>query len=440
MSRLPNTAVGLRAAIRKGELSHEEAVATQERYFARAGARWQCVTHHLPVAISPPKSDLPLSGVGMAHKDIFDLPGFKPGLGRGFGSADATVTQAQALEQLQSAGALNLGAVTMAEDACSAVAQTRNLPIPLNPRDPRLAVGASSSGSGVAVAAAMAYASLGTDTAGSVRLPAMTCGVLGLKTTHGLISRQGVAPLADSLDSVGVLARSCGDIELVLRALCAKSDLRQENEAPVVGFWLPEECLDPSVQAQVEAVFRAYGSAVVDVSAHEARASALMQVVMSAEIGQVHRERIATGQACAQVRVMGTLGLGMPESWYEAAIGRRAHWLQAFLSDTMRQIDVLMVPLQVEPLPLADEVYSGSPGFSVASLLALHRFCGWVNYLGIPAISVPIGTDKEGRSFSVQLLARPRDELTLLRVASRLEHDIYGENGIAPTVLEEDLT
>jgi len=439
MSRLPNTAVGLRAAIRKGEISHEEAVTAQEHHFARAGARWQCVTHHLPVAMSPPKADLPLSGVGMAHKDIFDLPGFKPGLGRGFGSADATVTQAQALEQLQSAGALNLGAVTMAEDACSAVAQTRNLPIPLNPRDPRLAVGASSSGSGVAVAAGMVYASLGTDTAGSVRLPAMTCSVLGLKTTHGLISRQGVASLADSLDSVGVLARSCGDITLVLQALCAKSDLRQENAAPVVGFWLPEVGLEPSAQVQLEGLFRAYGSAGVDLSAHEARASALVQVVMSAEIGQVHRKRIATGEACVQVRAMGTLGMGMPESWYEAAIANRAHWLQAFLNDTMRQIDVLMVPMQVEPLPLADEVYSGSPGFSVSKYLALHRFCGWVNYLGIPSISVPIGIDKDGRSFSVQLLARPRDELTLLRVASRLEHDIYGENGIAPTVLEEDL-
>jgi len=292
----------------------------------------------------------------------------------------------------------------------------------------------------VAVAAGMAYASLGTDTAGSVRLPAMTCGVLGLKTTHALISRQGVAPLADSLDSVGVLARSCDDIALVLQALCTKADLRKENTAPVVGFWLPDAGLNPSIQSQVDTVFRTYGSIEVDASAHEARAAALMQLVMSAETGRLHRDRIASGQACAQVRAMGTFGLSMPEHWYNAAIARRSHWLQAFLSDSMRQVDILMVPLQVEPLPLADQVYSGSPGFSVPSLLALHRFCGWVNYLGIPAISVPIGKDKDGRSFSVQLLARPRDELTLLRVARRLELDIYGENGIAPTVLEEDLT
>jgi Asp-tRNA(Asn)/Glu-tRNA(Gln) amidotransferase A subunit family amidase len=439
MSHLPNTAVGLRAAIRQGDVSHDQALATQARLFDRAARRWQCVTHTLPLEKQSANANLPLSGVGLAHKDIFDLPGWRPGLGRGLGCADSTVKQAQAIEQLQAAGALNLGALAMAEDASSAVAQTRNLPTPLNPRDPSVAVGGSSSGSGVAVAAGMVYASLGTDTAGSVRLPAMTCGVLGLKTTHGLISREGVAPLSSSLDSVGILARGCDDIKLVLQALCNKGDLRKENESPTVGFWLPESGLNPSIQPLVEDVFKGYATIGVDASAHEVRASALMQVVMATETGQVHRERIADGQACPQVRAMGTLGISMPQLWYQAAIGRRAHWLQAFLSDAMRRIDVLMVPLQVEELPLADEVYAGSPGFSVPKLLALHRFCGWVNYLGIPAISVPIGKDRHGRSFSVQLLSRPRDELTLLRVARRLEHDIYGENGIAPTVLEEDL-
>lgn len=439
MMGLPNTAVGLLKALRRGQLGLQEAIDAQVVGFSRAGRRWQCVTRTLPIQ-TPPPGNLPLTGVGMAHKDIFDLPGWQPGLGRGLGAATDQIDQARVLDRLQGAGALNLGALAMAEDACSAVGQTRNLPTPLNPRDPSLAVGGSSSGSGVAVAGGLAYASLGTDTAGSVRIPAMTCGVIGLKTTHDLVSRQGVAPLSSSLDSVGVLARSCDDIALMLKVLVEAKTLREVAGTPRIGFWLPQAEVDASVFGLVGSVLEAYGTRSVEATLHEARANALLQVIMAYETGQTHARRIADGQACPSVRAMGTLGLSLPPAWYEEAIAWRPKLLRAFLDDVMDGIDVLMVPLQVQTLPRADEVYSGGANFSVARLLAIHRFCGWVNYLGIPALAVPIGRDAHGQSVSVQLLGRPRDELTLLQVGRQLERDIHGDHGVASSVFEEDWT
>lgn len=437
MPALPNTASALLRAIRSGDLSLCEAIDRQREGFAKGGQRWRCVTRRLEQDLLV-DSSLPLAGVGLAHKDIFDLPGFDPGLGRGVGQPASRAGQAPVLTSLQRAGALNLGALTMAEDACSATAQTRDLPTPLNPRDPRLAVGGSSSGSGVAVAGGLAYASLGTDTAGSVRIPAMTCGVFGLKTTHNLVSRQGVAPLSSSLDSVGVLARSCEDIELVLRAIVKADGWSAAVQAPRLAHWLPADEMDESVAGLVSAVFQEFSHRSVDLGAHERAASALMQVVMAYETGQVHRQRIAAQLACPQVRAMGTLGLSLPPVWYESALIDRPKRLQGFLQACLQDADVLMVPLQTESLPDAQEVYAGGARFSVARLLAIHRFCGWVNYLGIPSLAVPIGSDSRGRSVSVQLLGRPREELTLLRVGRQLERAIHGEQGVAPSVFEED--
>lgn len=438
---LPNTIGELHKALRDGAISFDDAIQRQRARFGSLAASLHAVTFDAgPVDQARFMAELPLSGVGLAHKDIFDLSGRAPGLGRDAGREDPTRQPALALRVLSEAGALNLGALAMAEDACSATGFTRHLPVPLNPIDRQLAVGGSSSGCAVAVACGMVYASLGTDTAGSVRMPAMTCGVMGLKTTHGLIDRQGMALLSPSLDSIGLLARSVQDLEVMLDVLVqgtgesnvpprgGESDLRPSR----IGYWLDGVALDAQVFPAIEHAMRTYGTIGLQLGEHEQRASMLQQLVMAYETGQTQQDRIARGLACKEVVDLGTLGLAMPNQWYLGALKARAACLQAFVLDAMSGLDVLIMPLQVASLPTAAEVYPGGDLFDASKLLALHRYTGWLNYLGLPALALPVGKDSQGLPVSVQLVARPYGERQLLALARQMQLDIHGEQGILP--------
>lgn len=438
---LPNTIEALHQALLDRAISFDDAIQWQHTRFCSLAATLHAVTLEADL-VDPDRfvAQQPLSGVAMAHKDIFDLPSRAPGLGRDRGHQDQTRHLAFALQAVSEAGALNFGALAMAEDACSATGYTRHLPVPSNPIDRRLAVGGSSSGCAVAVASGMVYASLGTDTAGSVRMPAMTCGVMGLKTTHGLVCRQGMAALSPTLDSIGVLARSTQDLALVLEVLVkASSNQGQtcnltscDREPSRIGYWLDGLALDEQVLPVVKHVMHTYGTISLQLGEHEQRASLLQQLVMAYETGQTHRDRIVRGLACKEVVDLGTLGLAMPHEWYLGALKARAVCLQAFVQDVMAKVDVLILPLQVASLPMAAEVYPGGESFDASKLLALHRFTGWLNYLGLPALSLPVGKDRQGLPVSVQLVARPYGERQLLALARRMQFDIHGEQGILP--------
>lgn len=432
---LPSTIASLRREIIQGNLDYATVVAHQREQFKRLGERLQAVTHYLPVDSKQSfEPNRPLSGVGLAHKDIFDLPGRPPGLGRAqeVHSSIAPTSQAPAVAALAHAGALNFGALTMAEDACAATGQTAHRPTALNPLGQHLAVGGSSSGSAVAVAAGMVYGSLGTDTAGSVRIPAMTCGVMGLKTTHGLISKQGVAPLSSSLDSVGLLARSVQDLACLFGALVKDRPVNADSNQLRTAFWLEGVSLEDDVSAVIEPILSRFGEVSLDLRTHEHRATALQQIVMIGEIGLLHQDRILSGQACRQVVDLGTVGLGAPEHWLKEALRIRRRCARAFIEYAFASTDVLVLPLQVARLPRTDEVYTGAVNFEPSKLLALHRYCGWLNYLGLPALALPVGVDTEGLPVSIQLVAKPFHEHHLLALGQQMQQDLLGADGVAP--------
>lgn len=431
-TQLPNTIAGLTSLLQRGDLSAHESLRLQLDQFTAGNHVTQAVTQALAIDAKPYDASLPLSGVALAHKDIFDLKDRLPGLGRDRGSECDGVRPANVIQTLERAGAINLGALTMAEDACAATGQTLDLPTALNPLDPTLAVGGSSSGSAVAVASGMVYASLGTDTAGSVRIPAMTCGVMGLKTTHGLIDRQGMALLSPSLDSIGVLARSVQDLGAVMRVLAP--NLAWDVGSVRTGYWCDGVQVTDDIANVIKPVMRRHGERAVDVSHHEQRAGILQQLIMAYEVGQTQRERIAQQTACQQVVGLGTLGLSVPEQWWLQALSRRSAYLAEFSAQAFDEVDVLLAVLQVESLPSVDEVYLGEANFKVAKLLGLHRYCGWVNYLGLPSLAMPVGLDHQGRPVSIQLIAKPFHEPQLLAVAARIQNEIHGEQGIMPVL------
>ena len=202
-------------------ISALEALQEQASFTKETNAQLHCLSK-LIEPTSPKQG--PLTGIGLIHKDIFNIRHFEPGFGLGKPTLVEGIQNARALQQLEDAGAIMLGTAVMAPYACGASSQNANFPRCINPLHPDFVVGGSSSGSAVAVASGMTPISLGTDTTGSVRIPAASCGILGLKTTRGLISKEGVAELSPTLDSVGILGNHLEDIELIL-GLLAESAL-----------------------------------------------------------------------------------------------------------------------------------------------------------------------------------------------------------------------
>ena len=419
MRELPDRLVDLQAQLRAGEWTIADSLQAQRTRMAERAPALGCVTALWPD--TDPVQDGPLRGVALAHKDIFDLPARAPGLGVTRGRADPARQRAAALARLAQSGAHQSAALAMAAHACGATAQNPHLPRAINPLNPAWAVGGSSSGSAVAVAAGLTYFSLGTDTAGSVRIPAATCGLWGLKTTHGLIDTTGCAPLAPSLDSIGVLARHADDVREALRCLAPDlDDAPVPQGAPRLRCWLPPADIDAPVHADLQAWASAQGATAVDLGGIVHTLTLHAQRVLCFEVAQTHHAELCAGRADPGVQALGWTGLVMPRAWYDDACAVRGAWLAHFVQTALADADALVLPALPCSVPDWDEVHTDQPRFAAPKLLALHRFMGFVNYLGLPALSMPIGTDRQGRPLSVQLVARPHAEHRLLQMAQRL--------------------
>ncbi|MBV7485935.1 amidase [Bordetella sp. BOR01] len=435
---LPDTIDGLRRLLAGAELSVDEAIDRQQRAFAAD-------TSHCTVSLlgGAPAADrsLPLAGVGLAHKDIYTLPGRVPECGAGRPWPDSPPVAATVIRRLQTAGSTPLAALAMAEHACGATGENPRYPLPINPIDPAAAVGGSSSGSAVAVARGLCYGSLGTDTAGSVRIPAATCGVLGLKPTRDLLPRDGVAPLAPSLDTVGIMARTATDALALLRAVNPAAG--PIGSAPAPRSWRIATCWnhpDPAVQADT-AILDALDGYAGECTARGQRRehrlgrlpewTRLAQTLLYAEAATSHAAALR-GKAAALSplpRTLALAGAALPAAWHAQAMRLRAGHTDAFLADVLEDCDVLLTPALPRGLPDWTEVITTSPHFAPRRLLDLFCWLSFVNYLGLPAIVFPVAQGADGRPVSVQAIARPGAEDLLLALARQAEHSRFGASG-----------
>jgi aspartyl-tRNA(Asn)/glutamyl-tRNA(Gln) amidotransferase subunit A len=331
----------------------------------------------------------------------------------------------------------------MAAYACGATSQNEFIGECLNPLDGKTVVGGSSSGSAVAVARGLCYASLGTDTAGSIRMPAASCGLVGLKTTQGLLSTVGVAPLAPQLDSVGIVARSALDLEMVLREIVGHNTpqvaaqgftLKAPRELSQIHCWLPSASMDDGVAQEVlECMKKLPNTSIDEQFSDEASLSASAELMLYHQAALTHHSKLLSSSSNPMESSMGTamglttlpqglvemvrLGLAAPVSWVKEVLAQRSVWRQRFEAQFFQSHDLLVVPCIGIELPLASQVRVGSIDFDARKLLQLHRFMGWVNYLGLPSLSLPIGKDSKGMPISIQVLCRPYEELSLLHWA-----------------------
>jgi len=409
--------------------------------------RWQPrINAFVHVDRNPAKAQTgPLSGLPLAHKDMFFRSGKVSNCGSKIRRGWVASETSTALERLDAAGALQLGTLNMSEFAYGPTGHNEHWGDCRNPWNPDYITGGSSSGSGAAVAARLVAGALGSDTGGSVRIPAAACGVTGLKTTWGRVSRHGAMALSHSLDTIGPLARSAKDCARILEVIAGFDPKDPISSREPVGDYLSglsngklnisvstawiERNAEPEVAAAVLGAakfFRAIEAEPPDFDTLSAHCITVMQSEASAQHARWMRER--PGDYSSAVRARLEAGFAVPAAAYLEALRLRGAWLERFCSQTLSGADLYLLPAMICRVPTREQT-GPRGGADMRRLLGeVTRLTRWVNYLGVPALVLPCGFDSRGLPIGLQLVARPFAEGTLLRAghAFQRETDWHG--------------
>jgi aspartyl-tRNA(Asn)/glutamyl-tRNA(Gln) amidotransferase subunit A len=386
----------------------------------------------------------PLHGVPLAHKDMYYDAGKVATCGSLIRRDFVATTTSTALQRLKDAGQVRLGALHMAEFAYGPTGHNSHYGPVRNPWNPAHITGGSSSGSGSAVAARLTFAALGSDTGGSIRMPAHFCGVTGLKTTWGRVSRAGAMPLSQSLDTVGPLARTAEDCALLLALMAGPDTADPTTSAEPVADYVAAtrgslkglkigvpasfyvDDLDADVARVLDetiAVLKREGADIAKVALPDQRQlSAASQLMLAAEAAAFHKRWLIERPQDYSPQVLMRLqnGLAVPAISYLEAMRWRGPALAAHHAATAG-VDALIAPASPIPAPtIAESDVGGGPG-APALLQRLTLFTRPVNYLGLPSLTVPSGFSKGGLPIGMQLIGRSFDEATLLTVGAAFQ-------------------
>jgi aspartyl-tRNA(Asn)/glutamyl-tRNA(Gln) amidotransferase subunit A len=385
-----------------------------------------------------------LHGVPLAHKDMYYETGKVVTCGSKIRRDFVATTTSTALQRLKDAGTVRLGSLQMAEFAYGPTGHNAHYGAVHNPWHVDHITGGSSSGSGSAVAARLTFAALGSDTGGSIRMPAHFCGVTGLKTTVGRVSRAGAMPLSQSLDTVGPLARSAEDCALLMGLMAGadpedptavtlpvpdymaatKGSLKGIRVGVPTAFYVDD--LDAEVARILDetvATLKREGAEIVKVELPDQRQlSSASQLVLAVEAAAFHKrwmiERLE--DYGAQVRMRLENGLAVPAITYLEAMRWRGPALSAHTA-AVAGVDAVIAPVSPIPAPtIAESDVGGGPG-AEAVIQRLTRFTRPVNYLGLPSLSIPSGFTRSGLPVGMQLIGRSFDEATLLRIGAAFQ-------------------
>jgi aspartyl-tRNA(Asn)/glutamyl-tRNA(Gln) amidotransferase subunit A len=387
----------------------------------------------------------PLHGVPLAHKDMFDIAGSAIRYGSRVRGEHRPAITATVIERLAAAGALRIGALNMSEFALGPSGHNGAVGDCRNGRDPDFMSGGSSSGAGAAVAACAAFGALGSDTGGSVRIPAAANGVVGIKPTYGRVSRYGSMRLAPSIDVLGPLARNVRDCARLLQVIAGHDPKDAQSSAlPVpdyedalgrgvaglrIGvprnyfFDVATDEVRAAMQRSVDAL-AAQGARIVELELPDMKPLAeLSRAIVYSEAAGLHSHWLRTrGDVYSpQVRVRASTGLGIPASVYYEALLLRVPMLRRFVAEAFARCDVLHTPTLPIPTPTFDETNVGAGEALWRTLSRLVYNTAPINFLGLPAVSVPAAIAANGMPTSVQLIGPPFSEALLLRVAAAHE-------------------
>ena len=408
---------------------------TAERALAKAGAIDAARARGEPLGV--------LAGAPFAAKNLFDvkglptLAGSKINRARPPADADATL-----IERLEAAGAILVGALNMGEYAYDFTGQNAHDGPSRNPHDLGHMTGGSSGGSGAAVAGGLVPIALGSDTNGSIRVPASLCGLFGLKPTYGRLSRARSFPFVASFDHLGALARSAEDLALSYDAMQGRdvADPAQtlraieptypSLEGGVKGLRIAKlggyfaRGAEPCAFEAVERVARALGANTTVELPESDRARAAAYLITMAEGASLHLDRLREQMADFDPDVRDRLiaGAMLPGAWIVKAQKFRG-WFREQAAELFRHVDVLLAPATPTRAPKLGQTTFTLDGKEMLVRPNMGIFTQPISFVGLPVVAAPLWTQGEGLPIGVQIIAPPWREDLCLRVARALERE-----------------
>jgi len=385
----------------------------------------------------------PLHGIPVALKDLFETAGVRTTAGSKFFADYVPAADSTAAKRLRDAGSVLLGKLNTHEFAYGVTTDNPHFGATRNPWDLSRIPGGSSGGSGAAIAAELATTTLGTDTGGSIRIPASLCGAVGLKPTYGRVSKAGVFPLSYIFDHPGPIARTVEDAAIVLEAIagydpadaaCARVPVEsyaRELGRGVKGLrvGVPRryfyDRLDAEVATAIEAslgVLAGLGAEVRDVDLPSAE-SVIMPLfgVVLAEAQQIHAERLRTRPQDFGRDVAAILAQPAPSSLELTAALTQTYSFAASVRTALEQVDVLVTPTTPVPAVKIGQESVRHGGTEEPAIFTMIRCTAPFNATRLPALSLPCGFTHQGLPIGLQIAGRPFDEATVLRAGHAYE-------------------
>lgn len=367
-----------------------------------------------------------LAGMPYAIKDIFATMGRHPTSGLDHGLDLGHAGDAEALARLDKSGAIRIGFCTMTELAFEPSGYSTSQIQARNPWNADFITGGSSSGSAVAVASGAVNFALGSDTGGSIRIPAQACGVTALKPTFGAISTQGAIVLAPTLDTIGILARSAADLGAPARILIGyKPDPRPVERIVVLADLLA--AAEPAIRHAFEAGIDAIAATGIEVERSDASAAieaidkqALL--VLQGEPARVHRARLDDASLNATLRKRLAKGLAIDDDTLAASRSTRMSLSESFLQSVLGDADAAVLPVMPIRTPQCIVCDPTSLRFDARTVYRLSQWTRFVNMLGFPAVALPVGFDDNGMPVALQIVGRPGADLALIGVAAAVQN------------------
>jgi len=447
---------GLAAALRARKVSSRELVTQSLREIERLDSKLNAfitVTREAALTEASARDEElargidrgPLHGIPIAHKDLMRTKGVRTTAGSKIFADYLPRRDAAIVTKLREAGAVSLGKTGLHELAYGITSNNPHFGAIHNPWDLARIPGGSSGGSAAAVAAGILPLATGTDTGGSIRVPASFCGIVGLKPTFGRVNVRGVLPLGFSQDHVGPLTRTVRDAAIAFQAMAddptdyvppADSDLTGLRIGLPQNFFMQQ--VDPEVEASVRAAFdtaAAAGGLVVDVKVPDMEAlrsaAATCLLVEAASALRPFLDRRA--DFGADVLPMLDQGKSIPAIDYIEAQRTRRRIGRQFAS-LFEQVDCIFTPATPTTAPKIGQKALEIRGAAEEVRAAATRFTRGMNALGLPAISIPCGFSRSGLPIGLQMICAARQDDLLLHAAAAME-DAIGLIGRAPSVL-----
>lgn len=386
---------------------------------------------HLPARLEAPGRGL-LAGVPVAVKDLMLVKGMPLTAGSKAMDGEVATRDAEIVARLRRAGAVILGLANLHEFAYGITSDNPRFGRVVNPAAPSRIPGGSSGGSAAAIAAGIAPLAVGTDTAGSIRIPAACCGIVGFKPSYDALPREGVLDLAYSLDHVGPMGRTVADCAAMFAAMLdlrempawTRRDLSGVTLARLGGYFA--EPLDEEVRAALDDAMQALSKEGARGIEREIEGMALGPAIqfntICPESTAYHAERLkARGPDYGEdVRVRLEIGMFLPGPWYVKA-QRMRRQLADRMEAVLREADAIIVPTMRAPAPPVGANRASIGGRDFALHTAVTNLTGPFNLTGLPAISVPWTKSKEGVPISLQVAGARGRDWDVLAIARRLE-------------------